>query len=116
MLAVDINHLHLGVDDIDSSRVFYEKLGFREDVWHGGAMFMVNSDGFELALAPHGRGEMPEWFHVGCKLESADAVRALQDQLGKRVVTSGDEPDFVWFRANGSRRLHPRDLLVAVVG
>ena len=116
MFAVDINHLHLGVDDIDSSRVFYEKLGFREDAWHGGAMFMVNSDGFELALAPHGRGEMPEWFHVGCKLESADAVRSLQDQLAQPRRHVRRRTGLRLVSRQRSRRLHPRDLLVAVAG
>ncbi len=95
---MDLNHLHLGVDDLDAARAFYEKLGFREDCFHGDAMFMVNEVGFDLALAPVGRGEMPEWFHVGCKLESADAVRALQAELSDRVYVHGDEPDFVWFR------------------
>ena len=61
-------------------------------------MFMVNEVGFDLALAPVGRAEMPEWFHVGCKLESPDTVRALQAELSDRVYVHGDEPDFVWFR------------------
>ena len=96
---MDLNHLHIGVDDIDASRAFYEKLGFREHVWHGDAMFMRNDDGFDLALAPYGRGVMPEWFHVGCRLDTPDAVRELQGVLAERVYASGDEPDFVWFRA-----------------
>ena len=95
---MDLNHLHLGVDDLDAARAFYEKLGFREDCFHGDAMFMVNEVGFDLALAPVGRAEMPEWFHVGCKLESAGAVRALQAELSDRVYVHGDAPDFVWFR------------------
>ena len=96
---MDVNHLHIGVDDIDVSRAFYEQLGFREHVWHGDALFLRNDDGFDLALAPHGRGAMPEWFHFGCRLETPDAVRELQGVLATRVQVSGDEPDFVWFRA-----------------
>jgi catechol 2,3-dioxygenase-like lactoylglutathione lyase family enzyme len=99
MCAVDINHLHLGVDDIERSREFYEHLGFRETVWHGDAMFMCNDAGFDLALAPIGRGEMPEWFHIGCRLETPDAVRELQGTLADRVFAHGEEPGFVWFRA-----------------
>ena len=86
---MDINHLHLGVDGIDRSRAFYEKLGFRADTWHGDALFLVNDEGFELALAPHGRADMPEWFHVGAKLASADAVRALRAELGPNVSAGG---------------------------
>jgi catechol 2,3-dioxygenase-like lactoylglutathione lyase family enzyme len=97
---MDFNHLHLGVDDVGASRAFYELLGFREDTWHGGAMFMRNAEGFDLALAPVGRQAMPEWFHVGCRLESPDAVRAARGALADRVFVSGDDPDFVWFRVN----------------
>jgi catechol 2,3-dioxygenase-like lactoylglutathione lyase family enzyme len=95
---MDLNHLHIGVDDIEASRAFYEQLGFREHAWHGDALFLRNDDGFDLALAPHGRAAMPEWFHFGSRLASPDAVRALQGALGDRVQVSGDEPDFVWFR------------------
>jgi catechol 2,3-dioxygenase-like lactoylglutathione lyase family enzyme len=97
-VAVDLNHLHLGVDDIDRSRAFYEQFGFREHVWHGDTLFMRNDDGFDLALAPHGRGDMPPWFHVGCRLGSAAEVRALEHSLADRVHERGEEPDFVWFR------------------
>ena len=84
--GMDLNHLHLGVDDLDAARAFYEKLGFREDCFHGDAMFMVNEVGFDLALAPVGRAEMPEWFHVGCKLESAGrGARAASRALGSRL-------------------------------
>jgi catechol 2,3-dioxygenase-like lactoylglutathione lyase family enzyme len=95
---VDLNHLHLGVDDLDASRAFYEQLGFREKVWHGDTMFMGNDHGFDLALAPVGRGEMPEWFHVGCRLESPAAVRDLRAVFAGRIQASGEEGDFVWFR------------------
>ena len=96
---MDLNHLHLGVDDIDASRAFYEKLGFRGYAWHGKVLFVRNDEGFDLALAPYGRGEMPEWFHVGCRLDSPDAVRALRGKLDDHVIAGGDDPDFVWFRA-----------------
>jgi catechol-2,3-dioxygenase len=48
---VDINHLHLGVDDVERSAAFYSKLGLQDrGVWHGGALFLFSDDGFELAL------------------------------------------------------------------
>ena len=97
-MTVDVNHLHLGVDDIERSRAFYEQLGFREHLWHGDVMFMRNDHGFDLALAPHGRGAMPDWFHVGCRLDAPGEVRKLRATLDTRVFASGDEPDFVWFR------------------
>jgi catechol 2,3-dioxygenase-like lactoylglutathione lyase family enzyme len=95
---VDLNHLHLGVDDIEASRAFYELLGFRESAWHGDALFVRNDDGFDLALSPCGRGVMPEWFHVGCRVESPESVRELQGRFAGRVDAAGDDPDFVWFR------------------
>ncbi len=94
---MDLNHVHLGVDDVDESAVFYERFGFRKDVWHGGALFLRNDDGFDLALGPHGRAAMPEWFHIGFRMPSADDVRALQATCAP-VRASGDDPDFVWFR------------------
>ncbi len=97
---MDLNHLHLGVDDVERSAAFYSKLGFRnEDVWHGGALFVVNDDGFELALGQHGRVDMPDWFHIGFKVPAADDVRTLQSKFAS-VVASGDDPDFVFFRVN----------------
>jgi catechol 2,3-dioxygenase-like lactoylglutathione lyase family enzyme len=97
---VDLNHLHLGVDDVDASAAFYELLGFRNDnVWHGGALFVTNDAGFELALGRHGRVDMPDWFHIGFKLADADDVRALQSKFDS-IITAGDEPDFVFFRVN----------------
>jgi catechol 2,3-dioxygenase-like lactoylglutathione lyase family enzyme len=95
---VDLNHLHLGVDDVEKSAAFYELLGFRnEGVWHGGALFVTNDSGFELAIGPHGRVPMPDWFHIGFKLSAADDVRVLQSKFDT-IVASGDDPDFVWFR------------------
>ncbi len=94
---MDLNHLHLGVDDVEASAAFYERFGFRKDVWHGGALFLVNDDGFELAVGKHGRADLPDWFHIGFKLPAADAVRALQTQFDS-VITSGDDPGFVFFR------------------
>ncbi len=94
---MDLNHLHLGVDDIAAAARFYEGLGFREDAWHGDTLFLRNDDGFDLALAPHGRAPLPEWFHFGFRVDTPDVVRTLQAECSP-ITASGDDPDFVWFR------------------
>ena len=97
-----MNHLHLGVADVDASADFYERLGFRRTTWHGGALFVRNDDGFDLALGAYSeRPQFPEWFHFGSRLDDPDAVRRLQQRLesaGDPITGSGDDPDFVWFR------------------
>jgi catechol 2,3-dioxygenase-like lactoylglutathione lyase family enzyme len=98
-----MNHLHLGVADVDASASFYERLGFRPSVWHGDALFVRNDDGFDLALAPHDDRSFPAWFHFWCRLPDADAVRALQRAFtddGYTLKDSGDFGDFVFFRVD----------------
>ncbi|MDZ4827828.1 MAG: hypothetical protein SGJ13_15400 [Actinomycetota bacterium] len=46
---MDLNHMHLGVDDIPTAVRFYEKLGFREDGWHGDALFL-RTDGYQIEI------------------------------------------------------------------
>jgi catechol 2,3-dioxygenase-like lactoylglutathione lyase family enzyme len=97
-----LNHLHLHVADVARSRAFYETyFGFRADVRHGEILFVADESGFQLALAPGPVEPMPEWWHFGFRLPSADDVRTVRTELaagGHEIVDQGDDPDFVWTR------------------
>jgi catechol 2,3-dioxygenase-like lactoylglutathione lyase family enzyme len=102
---MDVNHLHLHVQDVARSRAFYEAhLGFRFHVLHGRITFLRNEDGFDLALAPAESVEpLPAWFHFGTRLASPDAVRTAFERMraaGVRMREDGllDERDIVSFR------------------
>ena len=102
---MDVNHLHLHVGDLARSERFYTTyLGFRRHVRHGDIIFLRNGDGFDLALAPEpGAADVPDWFHFGCRLASAEEVRAVHARmtadgvdLRRQLV---DDADLVSFRA-----------------
>ena len=80
---MDINHLHLAVDNLPASKAFYKDyFGFRDSVVHGKIQFMENGDGFHLALDPAYKAEeLPKWFHFGSRLRSAEAVEVLHAKM-----------------------------------
>ena len=82
-LKMDINHLHLAVNDLDASKSFYRTyFGFEDSVVHGKIQFMVNWEGFHLALDPAFKSEvLPKWFHFGVRLRSESDVEALHNKL-----------------------------------
>ncbi len=100
----NLNHLHLHVRDTAPSQRFYETwFGFRIHTRHHDLVFLRNADSFDLALMPDPEPvKLPDWFHFGFRLESADAVR----QLFARMKAAGvafrrplvDEADLVTFR------------------
>lgn len=79
MTSMDINHIHLAVKDLEKSRQFYSQyLGFRDKITHGKCLFMANDDGFDLAIDPeYEPTQLPKWFHFGCRLENAEAVKSI---------------------------------------
>ena len=85
---MDLNHIHLHVRDISSSRRFYERyFGFqREWVNKGDFLILQNSDGFDLAftLDPEPK-PVPEWFHFGFRLAGPEAVQ----EMYSRMVSEG---------------------------
>jgi catechol 2,3-dioxygenase-like lactoylglutathione lyase family enzyme len=98
-MEMNINHLHLKVRSVERARAFYERFfGLTDFVWHGEMLFMRDDAGMDLALAPAEHAEpMPAWFHFGFRLEDADAVKALHDEmtaedvpLSEPLTTAGD--------------------------
>jgi catechol 2,3-dioxygenase-like lactoylglutathione lyase family enzyme len=85
---MDLNHLNLRVRDATACRDFYqEHFGFRPAFEADGGYFVRNDDGFLLALIPVGRHQpLPEGFHIGFGLESADTVAALHRRLADAGV------------------------------
>ncbi|MEQ8763649.1 MAG: VOC family protein [Planctomycetota bacterium] len=84
---MDLNHLHLHVRDVDRSREFYSTyFGFTFTLSHGDISFLSNEHLFDLALAPDPAPDpLPAWFHFGFRLDSADAVRGMREDM----VTAG---------------------------
>ena len=100
---MDLNHLHLHVRNLDRARRFYESyFRFRERVRHGNILFLRNTSGFDLALAPDRTPfSFPEWFHFGFRLGSAQAVRKLHRRMnseGIRVDDIEEHAGYVTFR------------------
>ena len=100
---MDLNHLHLHVKNLDRAKRFYESyFGFRERVRHSDILFLRNTSGFDLALAPDRRpAPLPDWFHFGFRLSNVRAVRELHDRMSSEGVEVDDleeYPGYVTFR------------------
>src|ERR1700720_1682669 len=99
---MDLNHLHLHVRHLDRSQRFYESyFRFPKPVRHGDILFLRNTSGFDLALAPDRTPfSLPEWFHFGFRLASARAVRKLHGRMsseGVKVHDIEEHADYVTF-------------------
>lgn len=81
-------------------------LSLRERVRHGDILFLRNTSGFDLALAPDRTPfSLPEWFHFGFRLGSARAVRKLHGRMsseGMKVHDIEEHADYVTFRCMDS--------------
>ena len=99
---MNINHLHLKVASVDRAQQFYARFfGLRASVWHGEMLFMRDEAGMDLALAPaKDATPLPDWFHFGFRLESAEAVAKLHSEMSAAGValrvplTTDDELTF----------------------
>jgi len=80
---MNLNHLHLHVQDLDRAKRFYESyLSFEERRREDEILFLRSADGFDLALTPDPRpASMPEWFHFGFRLPTAQEVRNLHQRM-----------------------------------
>jgi catechol 2,3-dioxygenase-like lactoylglutathione lyase family enzyme len=92
---MDLNHLNLRVRDAAACRDFYqEHFGFRPGFEADGGFFVRNDDGFVLALIPVDPHQpLPDGFHIGFGLESADAVIACNTRLHAAAVRTGTIED-----------------------
>lgn len=101
---MDLNHLHLHVRDLARARQFYrDHFGFRKPVvQHGGFLILRNDEGFDLGLLEDSEPDpVPEWFHFGFRMPSAEAVHTLHGRLkksGVRIVRPLSEVEFLHFR------------------
>lgn len=101
---MQIDHLHLQVACVERSAAFYERhFGLRRHIWHGDVLFLRDAAGMDLALAPGLAGDLPAWFHIGFRLESAQAVCAKYAALTTAGVPMREplteEIDLTYFRA-----------------
>src|SRR5579864_3638330 len=80
---MNLNHIHLHVMSVSRAADFYKRyFGMRELVWHGDMVFLRDTAGMDLALAPTDRHEnLPDWFHIGFRLESCNEVRNLHERM-----------------------------------
>jgi catechol-2,3-dioxygenase len=104
---MDLNHLHLHVRNLGRAKRFYESyFRFRERVRHQDILFLRNTSGFDLALAPDRTPfSFPEWFHFGFRLGSARAVRKLHSRMSSEGVKLHDIEEhagYVTFRCMDS--------------
>ena len=99
---MDLNHLNLRVRDAGACRDFYQRhFGFRPAFDADGGHFIRNDAGFLLALIPADPHQpLPEGFHIGFNLESADAVLALHADLPNAGEIQDFRPgeDYLTFR------------------
>jgi catechol-2,3-dioxygenase len=74
-----MNHIHLGAKNLENTKHFYEKyFGFRKKFDHGEGVFLVNNEGFLLAIDPVKElPKLPEWYHLGFCLKSEKEVLEL---------------------------------------
>lgn len=100
---MNLNHLHIHVRSVPDAAAFYLRyFGLRELTWHDGVLFMRDSAGMDLALAPGPIDSMPPWFHFGFRLDSAQSVDALHLRMTADRITIREpltvEDDFSFFR------------------
>jgi catechol 2,3-dioxygenase-like lactoylglutathione lyase family enzyme len=104
--AVNLDHLNLRVRDAMACRASYEAhFGFRLAFEAEGGFFVRNDDGFLLALVPaDDHRPLPEGFHVGFGLDTAEAVADVHRSLGAagarrtEIDDHGPDADYVSFR------------------
>ena len=94
-LRVDLNHLNLRVRDPGACRDFYVRhFGFEPAFDADGGHFIRNGEGFLLALIPaEPHQTLPDGFHIGFGLRSADEVMRLHSGLAAAGVRASDVQD-----------------------
>lgn len=101
---MDLNHLNLPVRDPAACRDFYQRhFGFEPAFEAEGGYFLRNERGFLLALLPAPAHQpLPDGFHVGFGVDSADRVMELHTALSDGRTTPVEDlrpaEDYVTFR------------------
>jgi len=85
---MEMNHVHLAGPDVEALVGFYEEwFGFRKLADHGEGAFLRDDKGFLLAFGPlDGPPDYPGWFHIGFRLDDAQAVRDLHARMERAGV------------------------------
>lgn len=105
MRTMDLNHLHLHVKNMQSTKDFYARyFGFKNFVEHGDCHFMRNDFGFDLAFVEEKAiPEFPVWFHIGFRLNSPDEVKKTYANMKSDGVAFieelSQEENMIWFKA-----------------
>ncbi len=88
-MPLPLTHLHLHTPDVRRSVAFYEEhLGLTVKADWGTIVFLDDGRGFDLAIMQdENPGAMPKWFHFGCRLENASAVKDAYDRMKAAGVT-----------------------------
>jgi catechol 2,3-dioxygenase-like lactoylglutathione lyase family enzyme len=88
-----INHFHLNVSDLGASSQFYQKFfGFQPYLTVVGKrpiLFLRNVAGFSLGLEDNNpdKRPLPDWHHLGVRLDDPDRVRAAREFMDNEGVT-----------------------------
>jgi catechol-2,3-dioxygenase len=80
---MDITHLHLHVTDRPRAADFYRRwFGLEVKRDRDDITFMTGADDFLLALQQDAASvTMPDWFHFGIRMPSADALTGLLSRM-----------------------------------
>jgi catechol-2,3-dioxygenase len=78
-----LNHVHLGTKNLNEIQRFYKtNFGFVKKSDHGSGVFLTNEKGFLIAIdLVDELPTLPEWYHLGFCLESAQEVFALYEKM-----------------------------------
>ena len=80
-----LNHVHLGTKNLTATQRFYEAyFGFTKKFDHGSGVFLTVKKGFLIANDPVDEPpKLPEWYHLGFCLDSAEEVFGVYEQMKK---------------------------------
>lgn len=80
---MNLNHVHFGTKNLATSVEFYRHyFGFEKKFEEGGTAFLANPAGFLIAVDEMKEvPELPEWYHLGFCLNSADEVLAMHQKM-----------------------------------
>lgn len=93
-----LNHLHLGVRDLDASQAFYEahfgfELAFVGGDGTRGDRFLRNERGDLLVLEYDNEPKsLPHWFHIGFEVATRDAIKSVGSYFEGVAIPPLEDP------------------------